>query len=149
MATRSQPKLLVQGKPRTLGGGTRPWRVRLYAPAPDSNKYQVYFKAPAGEGEPSKRVLRANSEAQAHKILARPRLRWTPTRRRPSAPTYVPRAAIRTLGEEYLKDSTERGEQPWRKRLWRRSLCRTGSRRPSSTCSPSQSVAGPLDPSGP
>lgn len=31
VATRSQPKLLAQGKPRTLGGSTRPWRVRLYA----------------------------------------------------------------------------------------------------------------------
>ena len=49
MATRSQPKLLAQGKPRTLGGSTRPWRVRLYAPSPGSNKYQVFFKAPAGE----------------------------------------------------------------------------------------------------
>src|SRR3954449_11090987 len=71
VATRSQPKLLAQGKPRTLGGSTRPWRVRLYAPAPGSNKYQVYFKAPAGEGEPWKRVLRrANSEAEARKIFA-------------------------------------------------------------------------------
>ncbi len=71
MATRSQPKLLAQGKPRTLGGSTRPWRVRLYAPAAGSNKYQVYFKAPAGEGEPWKRVLRrANSEAEARKIFA-------------------------------------------------------------------------------
>lgn len=52
LATRSHPKLLAQGKPRTLGGSTRPWRVRLYVPGPGSNKYQVYFKAPAGEGEP-------------------------------------------------------------------------------------------------
>ena len=41
MATRSQPKLLAQGKPRTLGGSTRPWRVRLDAPGAGTNKYQV------------------------------------------------------------------------------------------------------------
>ena len=71
MATRSQPKLLAQGKPRTLGGSTRPWRVRLYAPSQGSNKYQVYFKAPAGEGEPWKRVLRrAASEEEARRIFA-------------------------------------------------------------------------------
>src|SRR5690349_6894680 len=71
VATRSQPKLLAQGKPRTLGGSTRPWRVRLYAPGPGSNKYQVFFKAPAGDGEPWKRVLRrAASEEEARRIFA-------------------------------------------------------------------------------
>ncbi len=29
---RKKPTLLAQGKPRTLGGSARPWRVRLYAP---------------------------------------------------------------------------------------------------------------------
>lgn len=52
MATRSQPKLLALGKPRTLGGGARAWQVPLYAPAPGTNKYQVYFRAPDGDGEP-------------------------------------------------------------------------------------------------
>ena len=32
MATRLQPKLLAQGKPRPLGGTSRVWRVRLYSP---------------------------------------------------------------------------------------------------------------------
>lgn len=36
MAARSQPKLLAQGKPRTTGGNSRPWRVRLYAPWVDA-----------------------------------------------------------------------------------------------------------------
>jgi hypothetical protein len=77
---RSQPKLLAQGKPPTLGGSTRPWRARcrrrpktgrLYAPAPGSNKYRVYFKVPAGEGEPWKRVLRRTaSDEEARKIFA-------------------------------------------------------------------------------
>lgn len=71
MATRSQPKLLAQGKPRTLGGSSRPWRVRLYGPGQGTNKFQVYFQAPAGEGEPWKRVLRrAASEEEARKIFA-------------------------------------------------------------------------------
>jgi hypothetical protein len=37
-ATRSPPKLLSQGKPRTLGGGGRPWRVRLYADGAERNR---------------------------------------------------------------------------------------------------------------
>ncbi len=71
MATRKKPTLLAQGKPGTLGGSTRPWQVRLYAPDDDGGtKFQVMFRAPAGEGEPWKRVLRrANSEAEARKIL--------------------------------------------------------------------------------
>ena len=71
MATPSQPKLLAQGKPRTLGGTTRAWLVRLYAPGSGNNKYQVCFRAAAGEGEPWKRVLRrAASEEEARKIFA-------------------------------------------------------------------------------
>ena len=31
MPPRKKPTLLAQGKPRTLGGTSRPWRVRLYA----------------------------------------------------------------------------------------------------------------------
>ena len=41
MATRPQPKLLAQGKPRMLGGAHVAWRVRLYAPGSGGNKYQV------------------------------------------------------------------------------------------------------------
>ena len=52
MATRKKPTLLAQGKPRTLGGSGRPWRVRLYAPENGGTKYQVMFRAPAGENEP-------------------------------------------------------------------------------------------------
>ena len=32
MASRRKPKLLAQGKPRTLGGSAGAWRVRLHAP---------------------------------------------------------------------------------------------------------------------
>lgn len=38
MATQKKPTLLAQGKPRTLGGSTRPWQVRLYAPGAGTNK---------------------------------------------------------------------------------------------------------------
>lgn len=70
MPPRKKPTLLTQGKPRTLGGGTRPWRVRLYAPEAGGTKYQVPCRAPAGEGEPWKRVLRrANSEAETRKLF--------------------------------------------------------------------------------
>lgn len=45
--------------------------ARLYAPENGGTKYQVMFRAPAGEGEPWKRVLRrTSSEAEARKIFA-------------------------------------------------------------------------------
>lgn len=47
-----KPTLLTQGKPRTLGGSTRQWRVRLYTPEDGGTKYQVMFRAPADDGEP-------------------------------------------------------------------------------------------------
>lgn len=113
MATRSQPKLLAQGKPRTLGGSTRSWRVRLYAPAPGSNKYQVYFKAPAGEGEPWKRVLRrAASEEEARRIFAQAESALDTDKETPSGADVRASRTIRMLGEEYLRDSRERGKQP-------------------------------------
>ena len=44
--------------------------MRLYAPENGGTKYQVMFRAPAGAGEPWKRVLRrANSEGEARKIF--------------------------------------------------------------------------------
>ena len=49
MPPRKKPTLLAQGKPRAVGGSTRPWRVRLYAPEDGGTKYQVMFRAPAGE----------------------------------------------------------------------------------------------------
>jgi hypothetical protein len=113
VATRSQPKLLAQGKARTLGGGKRPWRVRLYAPAPGSNKYQVYFKAPAGEGEPWKRVLRrANSEAEARKIFAQAEAALDTDKEAPVGADVRASRTIRMLGQEYLADSIQRGKQP-------------------------------------
>lgn len=57
MATRRKATLLAQGKPRTQGGVGRPWRVRLYAPESGGTKYQVMFRAPAGEGEPGHATL--------------------------------------------------------------------------------------------
>ncbi|MEP6814344.1 MAG: hypothetical protein ABI873_02195 [Marmoricola sp.] len=113
MATRSQPKLLAQGKPRTLGGTRRAWRVRLYAPGSGNNKYQVYFRAPAGEGEPWKRVLRrAASEEEARKIFARAEAALDTEQATPVGADVRASRTIRMLGEEYLKDSVERGKQP-------------------------------------
>jgi len=113
VATRSQPKLLAQGKPRTLGGSTRPWRVRLYAPGSDNNKYQVYFRTPAGEGEPWKRVLRrAASEEEPSKIFAQAEAALDTEQATPVGADVRASRTIRMLGEEYLKDSIERGKQP-------------------------------------
>lgn len=113
MASRKKPKLLAQGKPRTLGGSTRAWRVRLYAPEAGGTKYQVMFRAPAGEGEPWKRVLRrASSEAEARKIFAQAEAALDTEKEAPARADVRASRTIRMLGEEYLKDSVERGKQP-------------------------------------
>lgn len=113
MAARSQPKLLAQGKPRTTDGSSRPWRVRLYAPSNGSNKYQVFFKAPTGDGEPWKRVLRrAASEEEARRIFAQAEAALDTESETPVGADVRASRTIRMLGEEYLKDSIERGKQP-------------------------------------
>lgn len=82
MAVGRKSTLLAQGRPRTLGGGQLPWHVRLYAPDSGQTSYQVMFKAPVGEGEPWKRVLRrAASQTEARKIFAQAEAQWTPSER--------------------------------------------------------------------
>ena len=113
MATRKRPTLLAQGKPRTLGGSARPWRVRLYAPEDGGTKYQVMFRAPAGDGEPWKRVLRrAASEEEARKIFAQAEAALDTEQALPVGADIRASRTIRMLGDEYLKDSIERGKQP-------------------------------------
>ncbi|WP_341359592.1 hypothetical protein V5H98_18045 [Georgenia sp. M64] len=113
MPPRRKPTLLAQGKPRTLGGSARPWRVRLYAPEAGGSKYQVMFRAPSGEGEPWKRVLRrASSEAEARKIFAQAEAALDSERETPVGADVRAARTIRMLGEEYVKDSLERGKQP-------------------------------------
>ena len=113
MTSRRKPALLAQGKPRTSGGSTRAWRVRLYAPETGGTKYQVMFRAPAGEGEPWKRVLRrANSEAEARKIFAHAEAALDTEKETPASADVRASRTIGMLGEEYLKDSVERGKQP-------------------------------------
>lgn len=113
MPPRKQPKLLAQGKPRYLGDSARAWRVRLYAPEPGGTKYQVMFRAPAGEGERWKRVLRrASSEEDARKIFAQAEAALDAELDAPARADVRASRTIRMLGEEYLKDSIERGKQP-------------------------------------
>ncbi len=110
---RKMPTLLAQGKPRTLGGSARPWRVRLYAPEDSGTKYQVMFRAPAGGGEQWKRVLRrANSEEEARKIFAQAEAALDTEKETPAGADVRAARTIRMLGEEYLRDSRERGKQP-------------------------------------
>ena len=113
MPPRRKPTLLAQGKPRTLGGSARPWRVRLYAPDDGGTKYQVMFRAPAGDGEPWKRVLRrASSEEEARKIFAQAEAALDSEKETPVGVDVRAARTIRMLGEEYHKDSIERGKQP-------------------------------------
>ena len=113
MASGKKPTLLAQGKPRTQGGSGRPWRVRLYAPENGGTKYQVMFRAPAGEGEPWKRVLRrAASEEEARKIFAQAEAALDTEQATPVGADVRASRTIRMLGEEYLADSMQRGKQP-------------------------------------
>lgn len=113
MASRGKSTLLAQGKERRTAGSRWPWRVRLYGPAPGGNGYQVIFKAPAGEGEPWKRVLRrASTEEEARKIFAQAKAALDTERETPVATDVRASRTIRMLGEEFLKDSLQRGKQP-------------------------------------
>jgi hypothetical protein len=113
VATRKKPTLLAQGKPRNLGGSARPWRVRLYAPQNGGTKYQVMFRAPAGDGEPWKRVLRrASSEAEARSIFDQAESALDTEKETPVGADVRATRTIRLLGEVYLQDSVERGKQP-------------------------------------
>jgi len=101
MPPRRKATLLAQGKPRTLGGSARPWRVRLYAPENGSTKYQVVFRAPAGEGAPWKRALRrANSEAEARKIFTQAEAALDTEREMPAGADVRAARTIRMLGVE-------------------------------------------------
>lgn len=113
MPTRKKPTLLAQGKPRTIGGSGRPWRVRLYAPPAGGTKYQVMFRAPASAGEPWKRVLRrASSEAEARKIFAQAEAALDTEKEMPVGADTRAARTIQMLGIEYVNDSIERGKQP-------------------------------------
>lgn len=82
-------------------------------PEDGGTKYQVMFRAPAGEGEPWKRVLRrASSEEEARKIFAQAEAALDTEREAPAGADVRATRTIRMLGEEYLKDSIERGKQP-------------------------------------
>lgn len=94
-------------------GSTRPWRVRLYAPENGGSKYQVMFRAPSGEGEPRKRVLRrANSEAEARKIFDQAEAALDTEKEMPAGADVRATRTIRMLGLEYVNDSRTRQASP-------------------------------------
>ncbi len=71
------------------------------------------FRAPAGDGEPWKRVLRrANSEVEARRILDQAEAALDTERETPVGADIRAARTIRMLGEEYLRDSIARGKQP-------------------------------------
>ena len=107
MVNRKRSTLLAQGKERRLGG-RQAWRVRLYA---SGDGYQVYFKAPAGDGEPWKRVLRrATTEAEARRIFAQAEAALDTDQETPASAQELATRTIRALGERYLQESRERGK---------------------------------------
>src|SRR4051812_48252352 len=113
MATRKKSTLLAQGKERRLDGTGWPWRVRLYAPPPGGTSYQVIFKAPAGDGEPWRRVLRrANNEAEARKIFAQAEAALDTQQSPPASAAVRAIRTIEALGARYIEDSQQRGKAP-------------------------------------
>lgn len=108
MATRAKSTLLVQGKERRLDGGRQSWRVRLYATA---DGYQVMFKAPAGDGEPWKRVLRrAATESEARQIFAQAETALDTEQATPTSAREKATQTIAALGQKYVEDSRLRGK---------------------------------------
>lgn len=82
-------------------------------PGAGQRQVQVFFKAPTGEGEPWKRVLRrASSEAEARKIFEQAEAALDTETATPVGADVRASRPIRMLGDEYLKDSIERGKQP-------------------------------------
>lgn len=113
MATKKKARLIAHGKARRLDGARQAWRVRLYAPAPGDNSYQIYFKAPAGEGEPWKRVLRrAATEKEARQIFAQAEAALDAEAAAPPRSDVRAKQTIRALAEAYLEDSRARGKAP-------------------------------------
>ncbi len=113
MPAGKKPTLLAQGKPRTMGGGQRPWRVRLYAPRPGGTSYQVIFKAPAGDGQPWRRVLRrANSEGEAGEIFGQAEAALDAEGETPASADVRASRTIRALRYAYLDDSRQRNKHP-------------------------------------
>lgn len=113
MATRKKPTLPAEGKPRTQGGSARPWRVRSYAPEDGGTKYQVIFRTPTGEGVPWNRELRrAAAEEEARRIFAQAEAALDTETATPVGANIRASRTIRKLGEEFLRDSVERGMQP-------------------------------------
>lgn len=112
-AARRKSTLLAQGKERRLDGTGWPWRVRLYAPPPGGTSYQIKFKAPAGEGEPWKPVLRrANTEAEARKIFAQAEEALDHEQAAPASAKVRATRTIEALAAEYIADSKRRGKAP-------------------------------------
>jgi hypothetical protein len=75
--------------------------------------YSVTFKAPAGEGEPWKPVLRrAASEAEARQIFIQAEAALDAEREGPARADVRASRTIKALGESYLDDSRQRGKAP-------------------------------------
>lgn len=111
MAARKKSNLLAQGRERRIDDTGWPWRVRLYGPPPGGTGYQVKFKAPAGEGEPWKPVLRrAATEAEARQIFAQAEAALDTEQAAPASARVRATRTIGALAEKYLEDSRERGK---------------------------------------
>ncbi|TYL50035.1 tyrosine-type recombinase/integrase [Nocardioides sp. BGMRC 2183] len=110
MATGKRSTLLMQGKERRVGAGHKPWRVRLYATNGGAG-YQVMFRAPPGDGEPWKRVLRrAATEAEARQIFAQAEVALDTEQSTPTGSRERLTQTIAALGEKYVEDSRLRGK---------------------------------------
>ncbi len=75
--------------------------------------YQVMFKAPAGDGQPWRRVLRrANSEGEAGENLGQAEAAVDAERETPASADVRASRTIRALRYAYLDDSRQRNKHP-------------------------------------
>jgi integrase len=105
----ARAKRLATGRPRTLGGGLRPWRAALYPPSGRYRLYRVVFKE-ENEGDWSWTSRTAPTEDEARHIF---KLVERALDARTSAPARARLQRERTgqaLADAYLEDSRARGK---------------------------------------
>ncbi|GAA4380721.1 hypothetical protein [Nocardioides caricicola] len=106
---------LATGKPRTLGGGRKPWRVALSAPTSSYSRYRVTFKEPdkeTGTWSWTSRTADEHSEESARALFAKTE-RWldglsdhAPARQRVKA-----ERTISALGQLMLDQNSKKLEE--------------------------------------
>ena len=106
---------LATGKPRTLGGGKKTWRVALSAPTENYSRYRVTFKEPdpeTGEWSWTSRTPEEHTEESARTLFAQTEA-WLDglTDHAPAKQRVKAERTINILGDLMLAESSEELEE--------------------------------------